>query len=84
MKQPVNKLIVRNYTDLNDLEILSYVMTVMKAGKISETNKGPQYCFHTSFKDGIEVSVHKSGINTETFYVYKEGDRLRDGKDIRK
>lgn len=74
MKEPKNKLIIRNYTDLNDIDVMSYVLTVMYNGKISETSKGQQYCFHTSFDGGIGVSVVKSGKDTETFYVFKEGE----------
>lgn len=81
MKNPNNKLIIRNYTELSDMEVLSYVISVVKEGRVSKTGKGPQYCFHTTFKDNIEVSVVKSGKDTETFYVFKEGDRLRYGED---
>lgn len=81
MKNPNNKLIIRNYTELSDIEVLSYVISVVKEGRVSETSKGPQYCFHTTFKDNIGVSVVKSGKDTETFYVFKEGDRLRYGED---
>ena len=81
MKNPNNKLIIRNYTELSDMEVLSYVISVVKEGRVSKTGKGPQYCFHTTFKDNIEVSVVKSGKDTETFYVFKDGDRLRYGED---
>ena len=81
MKNTNNKLIIRNYTELSDIEVLSYVISVVKEGRVSKTCKGPQYCFHTTFKDNIEVSVVKSGKDTETFYVFKEGDRLRYGED---
>ena len=81
MKNPNNKLIIRNYTELSDMEVLSYVISVVKEGRVSETGKGHKYCFHTTFKDNIEVSVVKSGKDTETFYVFKEGDRLRYGED---
>ena len=81
MKNPNNKLIIRNYTELSDIEVLGYVISVVKEGRVSKTGKGPQYCFHTTFKDNIEVSVVKSGKDTETFYVFKEGDRLRYGED---
>lgn len=81
MKNLNNKLIIRNYTELSDIEVLSYVISVVKEGRVSKTGKGPQYCFHTTFKDNIEVSVVKSGKDTETFYVFKEGDRLRYGED---
>ena len=81
MKNLNNKLIIRNYTELSDMEVLSYVISVVKEGRVSKTGKGPQYCFHTTFKDNIGVSVVKSGKDTETFYVFKEGDRLRYGED---
>ena len=55
MKNPNNKLIIRNYTELSDIEVLSYVISVVKEGRVSKTGKGPQYCFHTTFKDNIEA-----------------------------
>jgi hypothetical protein len=70
-----NKLIIRNYTDLSDSKVLSLVLGVVEEGRVSETGKGKQYCFHTTFLvegDKIEVSVHKNSELTETFYVYKE------------
>jgi len=69
--KPKNKIIIRNYTDMEDFEVLCYVEMVVRGGKVSKTGKGDQYCFHTTFDGGIEVSVIKSGKDTETFYVYK-------------
>lgn len=70
-----NKLIIRNYTDLSDYECLEYVQSVINTGKISQNKGILQYCFVTTFKNGVVVSVDrrtKSGTNT--FYVYRNGD----------
>ena len=77
LRKPNRKLIIRNYTDLPDLYVLEKVYYVVQNGQISETSKGKQYCFTSLFKDYIVVSVHKSGPNTETFYIYKDNDNLR-------
>lgn len=79
----MNKLIIRNYTDLSDLEILNRVMSVVQNGKISTTSRGPQYCFISLFKDNIVVGVSKSKTGTETFYVYKEGEFYEKRKNAR-
>ena len=42
-----NKLIIHNYTDLEDYEALCYIQQVIQTGLISETSKGKQYCFAT-------------------------------------
>lgn len=74
-----NKIIIRNYTDHSDLHVLELVKSIVAQGRMSETSKGSQYCFHTTFLDGTNISIIKSGKDTETFYVYMEGD-LRHGE----
>ena len=38
-----NKLIIHNYTDLEDYEALYYIQQVVQTGLISEIYKGKQY-----------------------------------------
>lgn len=45
----MTKLIIENRTEMVDDEALVYVREVIRQGKISETSKGKQYCFVTTF-----------------------------------
>lgn len=81
IKEPNNKIIIRNYTDLSDLIVLELVAQVVTKGKVSVTSKGEQYCFHTTFNNIIGVSVVKSGKDTNTFYVYKERELRNERED---
>ena len=58
------KLIIENRTDMSMFDILPYVANIILEGRIS--NDGTQYCYATTFKDGILVW---SGKN-------KKSDRL--------
>lgn len=60
----MNKLIIQNNTGLSDEKILEYVLGVIRLGRIS--NNDTQYCYHTSFEDGIEI----------TSYLNKKSDRF--------
>lgn len=67
----MSKLIIHNRTNLSDLEALLYVKEVVKDGKCSETGKGKQYCFVTTFKDSkIQVIADRiKDRETHTFYI---------------
>jgi len=61
------KLIIDNRTNITILKAIEYCKAVIKQGKISETKRGKQYCFATSFgDDGIVVVATKN----------KKSDRL--------
>lgn len=65
------KLIIHNYTDLNDAEVLLFIINVINEGLVSETSKGKQYCFVTKFKNNYVVTCDK--IKTGySFKVVKE------------
>lgn len=67
-----DKIIIHNYTDLTDLDILKYITKVVEVGFLSETSaNGKQYCFITTFKSGYTVNCDKKR-NTYTFKVVKE------------
>ena len=68
-----SKLIIRNYTNLSDLESLEYVIQVVKEGKVSYNWTGEQYCFATSFKSGITVECTRRN-DTYTFYIIDKGE----------
>jgi hypothetical protein len=54
-------------------------LEVVKMGKISETSRGKQYCFHTIAMSDVHVAVTKQKSGTETFNIY-----LDNAKDRRK
>jgi hypothetical protein len=63
-----------------DLETVSVydavaaVVAVIAMGKISKTTKDVEhYCWHSTMKDGIEVSVRrkKPGQKSDSFIVYR-------------
>ena len=65
------KIIIRNYTDLEDFEAISYIRAVISEGKISDN--GRQYCYLTTFKSGYKVITdRRKNSNTHTFYLVKE------------
>ena len=65
------KLIIENRTEMPMLDVLNYVATVIHSGKISKTGKGEQYCFHTSFADGVHVSAWKNK-SSDRLVVWQE------------
>jgi hypothetical protein len=66
-----NKIIIHNYSDLEDFECISFIRAVISDGKISKTKQGEQYCFATTFKNGIVVNCSRRN-NTYTFTVNRE------------
>jgi len=70
----MNKLIIDNQTELSDLEVLFYIGQVIEKGLISETSRGKQYCFVTSFVNGVTVGCFKNKKSSR-FVVYTETRR---------
>lgn len=66
-----NKLIIHNYTDLEDYEALCYIQQVIQTGLISETSKGKQYCFATRINQNYIVTCDKLKTGY-TFKIVKE------------
>lgn len=56
-----NRIIINNKTELSHDEAMDYVRRVIAAGK--QSDNGNNYCYLTSFKDGIMVTsdVIKTG-----------------------
>ena len=65
------KIIVEVHNGISMLLALEYVEEVVSMGKISVGRYGNQYCFHTSFRNNIHVSV-VANKKSERFIVYKE------------
>ena len=82
MDKMKSKIIIHNHSDLSDYDVLLYVNTVIKQGKISKTNEGDQYCFVTTFKGGITVCSGRRN-NTYTFIIERriEDDKSRQDTD---
>lgn len=69
-KELKSKFIIRNYTDLSDLEVLERIRSVMYDGRMSDYGKqGLGYCFATRFRDGLMVVCDRFN-KRDTFYVY--------------
>ena len=66
-----DKIIIHNFTDLSDFEVLLYVGVVIERGKVSKTGEGEQYCFVTTFSGGITVYSGRKN-DTYTFKIFKE------------
>lgn len=65
-----DKIIIHNYTDLDDYDAMIYVLKVISKGKNSKRNNLEQYCFVTTFKGGIIISSGRKN-NTYTFIIEK-------------
>lgn len=64
----MHKLIIKNNVSfLSDIEALSYVQYVVEQGRIS--NYGKEYCFVTSWKNGVVVFTHRTKEGTDVFTV---------------
>ena len=66
----MSKIIVKNYSKLNDMDALYYVNSVMNMGRIS----GECYCFVTTYESGIRVLADRTKTGTDVF-------RVQDVKD---
>lgn len=65
----MSKLIIYNNTDLDMDEVLPYILSVIRQGRISNDNT--QYCYHTVFKDGITVTS-KLNKSSDTLTVDRD------------
>ena len=71
MEVEKSKIIIHNYSDLDDYGAVSFVRAVISEGKVSKTKQGKQYCAITTFKNGIVVDCTRRN-NTYTFRVIRE------------
>lgn len=79
-----NKLIIHNYTDLDDLRVLGYIMKVVEQGKVSECRGKEQYSFISIFK--VMFSKKKYGVSCDvrdTGYTFKIWEERDDNKGIK-
>ena len=64
-----DKLIIHNYTDLEDYEATKYVLAVIAEGKVSD--EGRVYSYVTTFKSKITIFCTRKN-NTYTFKIIRE------------
>lgn len=67
-----SKIIIHNNTNLNDLDILELVISVIKNGMISQTKKGYQYCFVTIIDKYVIICDKR--YNGYTFTVKEDNN----------
>ena len=66
------RIIITIEEDISDLDALDYVATVVGNGKVSKYKETEQYCFGTTFSNGVKVFARdKRNVNTDSFVVYK-------------
>ena len=65
----MGKAIVHYPDDWSLGEALEFVDSVVGQGRISDTSKGPQYCFATRFSVGTMVYAGMSRKGTDVFRV---------------
>jgi hypothetical protein len=66
----MSKIIIRNDTELTDLEVLKYVNKVVEGGKISKDNTC--YCYVTIFGEKpsqIVVHCESTKTGTQIFWI---------------
>lgn len=51
------KIIIENRTKSPLIHVLNAISVVIEQGKISGDGDKKQYCYHTTFKSGIEISA---------------------------
>jgi len=51
----MSKIIIENRSNKSMIEAINRVQCVIEKGRISQTSKGKQYSFVTSWQDGIAV-----------------------------
>lgn len=69
------KLIIRHPEDVTDEEALTYVLAVVRGGRISKGGHGDQYCWHTAFKDNFHVEVlAKHNLDAADSFVVWRGE----------
>ena len=69
----MDKIIIKNNTDLLLQDVLPFVNNVISSGKISTTGKGKQYCFLTTF-DYEDMEIHVAcdlNKKSDKFTIYE-------------
>lgn len=70
------KIIIDNKGDISEIDAISYIVAVIKQGRISEAKGIKHFCWLSRFADNIVVATRqKKSINSpDSFVVYKESN----------
>lgn len=72
----MKKIILKNYTDINDVDALKYFCDVMIMGRLStKYKKNDCYCYVTSFNDGKVVFADITKNGTDILTLQKGSSR---------
>lgn len=71
MDKSNNRIIINNYSNLDDEEAMKRVLEIIKTGKISSSRK--RYCLAVTYKDGIcvENSQTKDEKHQSTIFLIR-------------
>lgn len=77
----MGKMIIKNLTDIPDIEVMNIVVKVIQMGRIS--NDGKQFCYLTVFNINNEAYCISTDLRkcSDVFTFYKEKE-YNDGKRI--
>lgn len=65
------KLIIENQTNIPMSDAILYIAVVIEDGRIS--NKNTEYCYHTSFTNGIHVASFKNK-KSDRLIIWQDGN----------
>ena len=65
----MEKFIIEIHDDIDTVTALDCCRQVILGGQVSGSGVRAQHCYHTSFKNGLEVSVIRNR-KSERFIVY--------------
>lgn len=75
----MKKIILKNYTDINDVDALKYFCEVMIQGRLSTKYKENDcYCCVTSFNDGKVVFADITKTGTDILTLQKGSSRMEE------
>ena len=67
----MKKIIITFDDEVEDIEAIFAVESVVKQGRISMSNNGACYCFVTTFANGGMAYADKTKSGTDTFRITK-------------
>jgi len=75
----MEKLIIENRTDIPIKDLLGHIKAVMNMGRISETSKGKQYCFMTTFSTPERIAISSDlNKNSDRLIIWKDRANYND------
>lgn len=65
----MKKIVIENDTEMDDVSALYYAIKIVQGGRVSD--HGKQYCYVTSFKNGVVVLARLTKGGTDVLTVTK-------------